>query len=301
MVDNGSEDSTKEIANKLADKDDRIIVIHQNNQGPAGSRDTGLKNATGDYIAYCDSDDWFEPDCLESLMDFLTRYNADIAVCRSQIPGKIIDYNPFEVQVWDKDGAIDAFLEHKKLNGVLWNKLIRRELFDGIEFDKTLWYWEDLAVVWKIMKRVNRVVRFNEAKYNFYVHPESMCAKKYSPNRIYSSLKVWNKIVEDCSDAGMEEHSRNATVARFKWLYGDLKLMFKDDYDDKESMKTVQCIMRQTGTIGIKSLESKKDKIFASLCIADLNLAEYYGAAEPPVRCGESHLSGLTEPPHFIY
>lgn len=98
-------------------------------------------------------------------------------MCRSQIPGKIIDYNPFEVQVWDKDGAIDAFLEHKKLNGVLWNKLIRRELFDGIEFDKTLWYWEDLAVVWKIMKRVNRVVRFNEAKYNFYVHPESMCAK----------------------------------------------------------------------------------------------------------------------------
>ena len=39
VVDNGSEDSTKEIANKLADKDDRIIVIHQNNQGPAGSRD----------------------------------------------------------------------------------------------------------------------------------------------------------------------------------------------------------------------------------------------------------------------
>lgn len=28
---------------------------------------------------------------------------------------------------------------------------------------------------------------------------------------------------------------------------------------------------------------------------------EYYGAAEPPVRCGESHLSGLTEPPHFVY
>ena len=30
-------------------------------------------------------------------------------------------------------------------------------------------------------------------------------------------------------------------------------------------------------------------------------ISEYYGAAEPPVRCGESHLSGLTEPPHFIY
>lgn len=33
----------------------------------------------------------------------------------------------------------------------------------------------------------------------------------------------------------------------------------------------------------------------------DNGLIEYYGAAEPPVRCGESHLSGLTEPPHFVY
>ena len=33
----------------------------------------------------------------------------------------------------------------------------------------------------------------------------------------------------------------------------------------------------------------------------NVNPYEYYGAAEPPVRCGESHLSGLTEPPHFVY
>ena len=59
-----------------------------------------------------------------------------------------------------------------------------------------------------------------------------------------------------------------------RWLREPRNNQFKDDYDDKESMKTVQCIMRQTGTIGIKSLESKKDKIFASLCIADLNLAK---------------------------
>ena len=109
--------------------------------------------------------------------------------------------------------------------------------------------------------------RYKEGFKDLPVQMNPYDSEKSEPN-------FWNKIVEDCSDAGMEEHSRNATVARFKWLYGDLKLMFKDDYDDKESMKTVQCIMRQTGTIGIKSLESKKDKIFASLCIADLNLAK---------------------------
>ena len=40
---------------------------------------------------------------------------------------------------------------------------------------------------------------------------------------------------------------------------------------------------------------------FKHLTGIESNLSEYYGAAEPPVRCGESHLSGLTEPPHFIY
>ena len=38
-----------------------------------------------------------------------------------------------------------------------------------------------------------------------------------------------------------------------------------------------------------------------AVCNRIADLCEYYGAAEPPVRCGESHLSGLTEPPHFVY
>ena len=43
------------------------------------------------------------------------------------------------------------------------------------------------------------------------------------------------------------------------------------------------------------TLNTSKTKHFAN------TICEYYGAAEPPVRCGESHLSGLTEPPHFVY
>ena len=56
------------------------------------------------------------------------------------------------------------------------------------------------------------------------------------------------------------------------------------------------------------NLDSKSGKIVID-ALKDINehmgktiiMVEYYGAAEPPVRCGESHLSGLTEPPHFVY
>ena len=42
-------------------------------------------------------------------------------------------------------------------------------------------------------------------------------------------------------------------------------------------------------------------RVLAAKQAQELEASEYYGAAEPPVRCGESHLSGLTEPPHFVY
>ena len=58
---------------------------------------------------------------------------------------------------------------------------------------------------------------------------------------------------------------------------------------------------------GLKCLIMENDNIY-TISQADDETAkilgshdEYYGAAEPPVRCGESHLSGLTEPPHFVY
>ena len=67
-------------------------------------------------------------------------------------------------------------------------------------------------------------------------------------------------------------------------------------------------VMRLAGyIIGYQGIDTQMD---AELCQSSLedqyekllsNQGEYYGAAEPPVRCGESHLSGLTEPPHFVY
>ena len=50
------------------------------------------------------------------------------------------------------------------------------------------------------------------------------------------------------------------------------------------------------------SLKSSRSTVEPrTICKKAYQMAEYYGAAEPPVRCGESHLSGLTEPPHFVY
>lgn len=70
IVDDGSTDGSGELCDELATTDNRIIVIHQDNQGLSGARNTGIRNATGEYIAFIDSDDeWLLTNGLEKLIE----------------------------------------------------------------------------------------------------------------------------------------------------------------------------------------------------------------------------------------
>ena len=83
LVDDGSTDDSKKIADTYAKKDKRIKVIHQKNQGQSTARNTGLEKATGDFISFVDSDDQIKPPFIESLLNLYTS-NTSLAVCGHQ-------------------------------------------------------------------------------------------------------------------------------------------------------------------------------------------------------------------------
>lgn len=82
LVDDGSTDSSLKICKEYAQKDNRIKIIEQQNQGAGAARNKGLEIATGDYLSILDSDDYFEPDMLEKLYNKITSDDADIVICR---------------------------------------------------------------------------------------------------------------------------------------------------------------------------------------------------------------------------
>ena len=70
LVDDGSPDDSGKLCDELATRDGRIRVIHQENKGLSGARNTGIDNATGEYIIFVDSDDyWLLNDGLQTLVD----------------------------------------------------------------------------------------------------------------------------------------------------------------------------------------------------------------------------------------
>lgn len=79
LVDDGSKDRSGTLCDQLAATDTRIRVIHQENQGLSGARNTGIRAATGDYLMFLDSDDWWaDHDCLQKIADRLAVTCADV-------------------------------------------------------------------------------------------------------------------------------------------------------------------------------------------------------------------------------
>ena len=81
LIDDGSPDNSGALCDAIAAEDTRVRVFHKENGGVSSARNLGLAHATGDYIAFVDSDDWLEPDTFSLLLSALTENGADSAGC----------------------------------------------------------------------------------------------------------------------------------------------------------------------------------------------------------------------------
>lgn len=78
LVDDGSKDKSGEICDEYASKDSRVRVIHQENKGLSGARNTGIENMTGELLMFVDSDDWISSETCERAVDAITKNDVDI-------------------------------------------------------------------------------------------------------------------------------------------------------------------------------------------------------------------------------
>lgn len=83
-IDDGSPDRCGDILDLLAKEDKRVLAVHQKNSGVSNARNSGLKRASGKYIAFVDSDDYIHPDYFKTMMGCMTENNADLVICDCQ-------------------------------------------------------------------------------------------------------------------------------------------------------------------------------------------------------------------------
>lgn len=198
IVNDGSKDSTLAKLQMYERKDGRIKVIDQVNSGVAAARNTALNNAGGEYILYVDADDWIERDAVERLLNKMGE-DIDIVFCSSdhaQTPEDTEREIQPEYEVWDHDRQILEFIMHKRMTGMLWNKLIRRRLTVGISFNEKTGYGEDAEFLWQILKKSEKMFLTNEVLYHHVLEDTSISHLSFSEKK-YSAIPMWERINEE--------------------------------------------------------------------------------------------------------
>ena len=188
-VNDASNDDTLCIMKEYSEKDKRFVAIDNPHGGVSKARNTGLKKATGDFIAFMDADDDINERYLEKLLELIKRNNADLAICRFTHPF----FQTFcENKVFDMTKETD-FLEVFEDTFALtipWNKLWKRECVLEL-FDENERFGEDELFNMANIVNTKRVVTTNEYLYNYYVAPPS--ENTSAINNIVKTNDFWNK------------------------------------------------------------------------------------------------------------
>lgn len=177
VINDGSTDKTLDICKSYKDK--RVRIITTENRGLALSRNVGIDKARGEYLYFIDVDDLIELDTLEYLYKMCERYNVDISTCKS-FDVRNNDYNAVNKKekieiISNKEMLKKIFLSEDNTVAV-WNKLVKRELFENLRFEKRL--SDDILFTHKLVIKTNRIAYSNQYKYYYLKHYESICSKE---------------------------------------------------------------------------------------------------------------------------
>ena len=166
-IDDGSIDKSGKICDEYTEKDNRVKVIHQKNSGAAIARNKGIEIASGEYLAFLDSDDFYEPNMLEKLYTKAIESDAEVVSCDcfnfDNLTKKNINIDGCIKKRYLSEKAIFNAKEiHKYIfnytAGYAWNKLFKTSLIkdNNIKFHNDLKIFEDAPFTFLALLLANK-------------------------------------------------------------------------------------------------------------------------------------------------
>ncbi|MFG6179544.1 glycosyltransferase family 2 protein [Halomonas sp. THAF12] len=254
VVDDGSSDGTKEVINRIAERDARVVPVLLPENTPGGvavAANIGMSRASGEYIGFVDGDDWCEPFMFEKLVSSATQLGSDIVI------GNFKNYDELSASYYDasdkrhwvnglpKNQLVSGEEAKKsllKFNPVPWRKLYKRSFLEAndIRFPEGDYFYEDNPFHWFCVIKAE----------TFSLVPEYLCYHRM--NRVGQTMSSGDRRL-----LAMYEHHKtihdwlveNAFLDAYKielvlwmvnnscWIYDAIKDEYKED--------VVSCLRRE--------------------------------------------------------
>lgn len=213
LIDDGSKDCSGSICDNWSKKDSRIKVIHQENTGVGGARNTGLDIAQGEYIGFVDNDDLIHPQMYEILLGVADKENADIVMSEERKVDEhwdriasYIEELSISYELLDKRAQFERLFSNSQKDGpymAIWNKIYRKKMIGNVRFPLT--GSEDMVFNSRLFRTDEKFVLIDE-NINLYYWVQRVDSQSHNSQSGYKSniLKSYFSTVielsEDCPE-----------------------------------------------------------------------------------------------------
>lgn len=235
LINDGSTDGSDKKCKEWAKRDKRIKYISKNNEGLGPTRNLGIKTAKYDYLAFIDSDDWFDVTAIEKMYKAITKYDADMVFCdyyEWDEKSKAYKKNKAKVLYDGCASTSDDLAVMYAINPGMWFKMYKKTLLKNISFPNAL--YEDMSIYPKIVTYAKKVCQINECLYYYTINrkgsitnnPESykyiqaalLCAINY-----YKENGLFEKYYNPLKKYAIRHISGNIRKARQNLSSGEYK------------------------------------------------------------------------------
>ena len=198
LVNDGSQDQSKTIADKLAEKDSRIVNIQIPNSGVSFARNAGLERSSGQLIMFVDSDDWMDHEIIEHLLQVKEKTNADLITCDfalSEYPQKTPSGNTSDYQLYTREEYLRLFfkIDSNKWVHYPFAKLYQKDLLPHPLYPDKIRVGEDVLGSYLAISNSNKIASLHEIGYFYYNNPDSVTSS--FSKKDFDLITVWDQMI----------------------------------------------------------------------------------------------------------
>lgn len=195
LVDDGSTDTSGQIADALGETDSRVVVVHKPNGGLSDARNAGISIARGDYITFIDSDDYVDVAYIEELIDTAITSASDIVQSNnSRNPNDLSKGSRQKTELSGSDAFVEL-MKFKTISPTAWGKLYKTSIFSDnkIHFPVGRLH-EDTAVLYKLVYLANKVSCIDSVLYYYRINQNSIMTASYTQKHYESVEQYHNEL-----------------------------------------------------------------------------------------------------------
>jgi len=244
LVDDGATDTSGKICDEYAEKYPEVKCLHISNSGPATAKNIGYGHATGNYIAFIDSDDEIKPNMFSTMLKSGNKHNADIVCCNYIQVNEDGSFSHTKhtgkEYVLNQDEAIKAILIKDKIYSQCWTKIYKRATMDANHIMNTEGLKTDEDFIYNIQAfACSKIVCVVDKPLYIYTHRTTSLSKdyfnahieQYIDNRILR-LKLVEKIIKE-QFPHLQEYCTYHCIFYYNELIGKIALHPKVFHDKK--------------------------------------------------------------------